>query len=175
MRVTESAQRLRHCVDCVVDELLHRGLLFEQRCDAFGELAQERFQRPLLAGIAKVGNLEGNRLATGRPAVLRHRFGLGMGALVRLEKRAPFLGREVTDLEDGLDVPRGERHRIDGVGELRDEALVLSQRQRDAGPHPGRAAIDRIAQDRLVGRDRPRIGGLRSRRGPSGHGPTPRA
>src|SRR5438128_510672 len=152
---------------------------FDQLGDALDELPDQVFQRALLPLIAKDRHLQREDLAPRMQSIvvgIRVRGACRVGGGVCLEEALPLLRGEVTDLEDGRQVPRRNGHGVDGIGELRDEALVLAERDRDPRAHAGRAAIDVVLENRLVGRDWPRLGRLDAARcGPSGHDRRPHA
>src|SRR5882672_5257607 len=152
----------------------------DQLGHALDEIPDQGLQGPLLPRGAEHRDLQRQDLPAGyRPFLARHavRRARRMGEAVSLEERLPLLGREMTDLEDGRQVPRGDGHRVDGIGELRDEALVLAELAGDPRPHAGRAPIDVVLQDRLVARDRSQLRqfDVAAGRRPSGHGPRPHA
>src|SRR2546430_8275250 len=147
---------------------------------ALDEIPHQGLQRALFPRGAEHRDLQRQHLPAGHRAVLARdavRRARRMGLPVRLEEGLPLLGREMTDLEDGRQVPRGDGHRVDGIAELRDEALVLAERSRDPRPHARRAPIDVVLQDRLVARDRSQLRrpDVAAGRWPSGHGPRPHA
>src|SRR3982075_877117 len=132
----------------------------DQLGQALDEVPDQGFQSALLPRGAEHRELQRQDPPAGRGAVLPRdavRRARRVGEPVSLEEGLPLLGREMADLEDGRQVPRGDGHRVDGIGQLRDEALVLAELAGDPRPHAGRAPIDVVLQDRLVARDRSQL------------------
>src|SRR5688572_25009943 len=75
-------------------------------------------------------------LAPDRPAAP------GVGGAIGAKKGRALLRRKMAELEDGAEMARRHRRRIRRVGDLRDEALVLAERQRDLLARARRPAID---------------------------------
>jgi hypothetical protein len=59
----------------------------------------------------------------------------------------------MADLYDGVNVLSRDRRLIRRVGDLRDEAAVLTERFGQTLAHTGRPSIEHIPKDGLVGRD----------------------
>ena len=87
----------------------------------------------------------------------------GVGRLIGNHEGLALLRSQVADPEDGLEMARRHRDRIDGIGDLGDEAAVLADGLGDFEPEPGGAAVDIFLQQALIGSDQLVAPGGRSR------------
>src|SRR5581483_730912 len=125
---------------------------FYELRDATRKLVDEPLELRIPDRIAEVGDLHADR--SPRLIVFGSAHAAGMGSGIRVQERPTVSWREVTDLEDSVDMLDRDRNRIGGIRDLRDEAAILAE---DGGqPLSGArgAPIEHRSQNLLVLGDR---------------------
>ena len=102
--------------------------------------------------IAEVRQLDHH--VTHRPFLVDDLEPSGMGTSIGQQECITLSRREMTDRENRLEMLGRYWRRIDGVGDLGDEAAVLADRRGKALARAGRPIVDHRLQHALVGGDR---------------------
>src|SRR5262249_24652540 len=113
------------------------------------KIRQHLVDRAVLLGISEVGHRHGDGPQTMRMTV-GILFAARMRARVSLKKLPSVFVREMTDLENGRQMRRWDRHRIGRIGDLRNEGAVLAQGDGKALARSRRAVLEHAPQDILV-------------------------
>src|SRR5579859_3275578 len=134
-------------------EPLHRSvsMVAQQPGEAVDEFGDQRLKLSIAVVAAQIGQQD--RMGAHPAPFMRDLAPARMGTMVELEKVPLVLGREMADLEDRLQMALRDRHRIGGIGDLRDEAAVLAERDGQPLPRAGRPVVEHLLQDGLVRRD----------------------